>query len=205
MLYCYIPKQKINVPFTWRTGIDHTINPILTVDGKKIDFELNVSEGTYYPGGPKCRYNEKIVDCLTYVSESGGITGEILVEILKYFDDIDLFPCIARDPIPVLIVDGYQSRLDPKFVEYINDEVNQWKVCLGVPYATTLWQVGNASEQNGMVKLEWFREKIALLLWKNEHDLPCAIRPEDVMHLLNEIFFKAYENVIANRMAVAHR
>ena len=195
--------KKENVPFTWRTGIDHTINPILTADGKEIDFELNVGEGTYYPGGPKCRYNGKIVDCLTYVSESGGITGDILVEILKYFDDIDLFPCIDGDPIPVLILDGHQSRLDPKFVEYINDEVHQWKVCLGVPYATTLWQVGDASEQNGMVKLEWYRERKALLLWKNEHDLPRAIRPEDVMPLLNKIFFKAYGNVIANRKADA--
>ena len=28
--------KKGNVPFTRRTGIDHTINPILTVDGKEI-------------------------------------------------------------------------------------------------------------------------------------------------------------------------
>jgi hypothetical protein len=136
---------------------------------------------------PKCKYNGKVVDCLTYTSESGGITGEILVEILTYFNSIDLFPRVPGGPVPVLIVDGHQSRLVPVFLEYINDKNHTWKVCLGVPYATTLWQVGDASEQNGMVKLEWYREKRELLTWKYLNNLPRAIRPEDVMPLMNKI------------------
>ncbi len=104
-----------------------------------------------------------MVDCLVFTSESGRITGEILVEILTYFDSIDLFPRVSGGPIPLLIVDGHQSCLAPIFVEYINDKKHPWMVCLGVPYATTLWQVGDASEQNGMVKLEWYREKKELL------------------------------------------
>jgi len=36
----------------------------------------------------------------------------------------------------MLIVDGHQSRLDPKFVAYINNKAHEWRVCLGVPYAT---------------------------------------------------------------------
>jgi hypothetical protein len=144
---------KGTVSATWTTGVDHSVTPILTADGKEFHLELNFGEGKYYPGGPKCKYNGKVVDCLTYTSESGGITGEILVEILTYFDSIDLFPRVPGGPIPVLIVDGHQSCLAPVFVEYINDKNHTWKVCLGVPYATTLWQVGDASEQNGMVKL----------------------------------------------------
>ena len=97
-----------------------------------------------------------MVDYLAYTSKSGGITGEILVKILPYFDSINLFPRVPGGPIPMLIVDGRQSCLAPVFVEYINDKNNTWKVCLGVPYATTLWQVGDASEHNGMVKLEWY-------------------------------------------------
>ena len=89
------------------------------------------------------------------------------------------------------------------FVEYINDKNHTWKVCLGVPYATTLWQVGDASEQNGMVKLEWYIEKRELLSWKYLKNLPCAIRPEDVMPLMNKIFYKSYNNVANNKNAVA--
>ncbi len=86
------------------------------------------------------------------------------MKILTYFNLINLFPLVPGRPIPMLIVDGHQSHLAPVFVEYINDENNTWKVCLGVQYATTLWQVGDASEQNGMVKLEWYQEKKELLM-----------------------------------------
>ena len=110
---------KGTVPATWKTGIDLSVTPILTADGKEFNLELNFGEGKYYPGGPKCKYNGKVVDCLTYTSESGGITGEILVEILTYFDSIELFPRVPGRPIPVVIVDGHQSRLAPVFVEYI--------------------------------------------------------------------------------------
>ncbi len=93
------------------------------------------------------------------------------------------------------------------FVEYINNKNHTWKVCLGVPYATTLWQgqVGDASEQNGMAKLEWYREKRELLSWKYLNNLPCAIRPEDVMPLMNKIFYKSYNNVANNKKAVGVR
>ncbi len=151
-----ISQGKGDVPATWRTGVDHSITPILTEDGKEIDLELNFGEGKYYPGGPTCKYNGKVVNCLTFTSESGGITGEILVKILNYFNSIDLFPRVPGGPIQFLIVDGHQSCLAPVFVEYISDKRHTWKVCLGIPYATTLWQVGDASEQNGMVKLEWY-------------------------------------------------
>ena len=73
-------------------GIDHQVCPVLTNDGKEIDFEMNFGEGKYYPGGPKCRFNGKEVDCLAYVSESGQITGDILIEILSYFDEKGVFP-----------------------------------------------------------------------------------------------------------------
>lgn len=112
------------MPLAWQTGIDiRAEEPVRNLRGE-IDF----------------------------ASESGGITGEILVKILEHFDKMNLFPRTAGGPIPVLLVDGHGSRLDPAFVDYINNESHPWKVCLGVPYATTLWQVGDASEQNGKFK-----------------------------------------------------
>ena len=116
--------KQSEVPATWRTGVDLTVTPSLTADGNKIDMNLNFGEGKYYPGGPTCKYNGKVVDCLTFISESGGITGNILVDILTYFDQIDLFPHVSGGPIPFLVVDGHQSWLYPKFVEFINDPSN---------------------------------------------------------------------------------
>jgi hypothetical protein len=63
--------------------------------------------------------------------ESGGITGDILIEIQKYFDETDVFPWLPGGIIPVLIVDGHQSRLDPKFMEYINDDGHVGRFALG--------------------------------------------------------------------------
>ena len=197
--------KQDGVPATWTTGIDHSVQPVLSGDGKEIILELNFGEGKYYPGGPKCKYKGKIVDCLTFASESGGITGEILVKVLQHFDGIDLFPRENDGPIPMLIVDGHQSHLDPLFVECINNKEHKWKVCLGIPYTRTLWQVGDASEQNGFVKSEWYREKAKLLVWKSEHGLPRAIRPEDVMPIMNRVFFKAYGNEENNCKATAER
>ena len=56
-----------------------------------------------------------------------------------------------------------------------------------------------------MVKLEWYREKAKLLVWKFERNLPRAIRPEDVMPLLNKIFYKAYDNHVNNKKACSVR
>jgi len=192
------------VPMQWRMGIDASVNPIRGSDGE-IDVEMNIGEGKFHPGGPKCKYNGKEVDCLAYATESGGITGDILVQILTYFDEIDLFPRVPGGPIPVLIVDGHQSRLDPAFIEYINDKGHQWMVCFGVPYATTIWQVGDASELNGKFKIEWYREKGFLLVWKYTRRLTRSIKPYDIMPILNKIFHKSFGNLQGNMKAVSDR
>ncbi len=57
------------------------------------------------------------IDCLTFTSESGGITADILIKILKYFDVKEVFPRIPGGPIPMLLIDGHQSQLDPKFID----------------------------------------------------------------------------------------
>jgi hypothetical protein len=37
------------------------------------------------------------------------------------------------------------------FVEYIHGDYG-WTVCIGVPYGTILWQVGDSKHQNGQYK-----------------------------------------------------
>jgi hypothetical protein len=203
--------ESEGVPWLWETGVDYQVDPVMVADAEeegeeKIDMSgVNVGDGKYFPGGPKCKFNGKVVDCVTYVSKSGGITAEILVEILKYFDSIDLFP---RDTgiTPLLLVDGHQSRLSPIFIDYINDDGHPWKVCLGVPYATSLWQQGDSSEHNGAFKVEWSREKADLLKWKTAHPLMGrSINAEDIMPLLSKTFHKTFGNVRNSKKAAADR
>ena len=109
----------------WKTGIDITVeNPVRDENGT-LDFTLNMGEEVQYlPKGPKCNYNDKEVTCLTFESKSGGITGKILVQMLEHFDKINLFPREPGGPIPMLVLDGHQSSLDPMFVAYINTETH---------------------------------------------------------------------------------
>ena len=94
-VYCVIIFQSNSdsggVTIQWRMGIDRTINPIRNSDGE-IDVAQNLGCGKFHPSGPKCEYNGKEVDCLAFATESGGITGKILVQVLTYFDLINLFP-----------------------------------------------------------------------------------------------------------------
>jgi len=136
--------------------------------------------------------------------KSGGITGEILVRILKEFDTRDLFLRV-NGKMPMIVIDGHQSRVDPAFSAYINNPVHLWKVCLGVPYATSLWKVGNASEQNGAAKTEWYREKAIFVSYKSTHHLPCKIDACDCIPLVNKIFHKCYGNIASNKKATADR
>ena len=65
----------------------------------------------------------------------------------------------------------------------ITTKHHRWKVCLGVSYVTTIWQIGDASEHNDRGMLEWYREKEDMVTWKLDHNLPCSIQPKDISHL----------------------
>ncbi len=142
------------------------MDPVRDSDGK-IGVIASSGPGNYYPGGPQC-FNDETIECLTFCSETGGITAEILVKVLQYFDEKEVFRRTPGGPIPFLLVDGHNNRFDPIFLHYINDNSHQWKVCLGVPYATLLWQVGDSAENNGTFKTEWYWLKDQLLMWKYE-------------------------------------
>ena len=190
------------MPLLWKNEVDvHIDNPV-TNEWHEIDFSSNAGKGKYHPGAPTCTYKGKEVDCLTFASESGGITGDILINILSYFDSINLFPRHPGGPIPMVAVDCHQRCLDPGFVKYINESHHKWKVCFGVPYATIIWQVGDASEQNGKFKTEWYRVKADFMTWKYGHLLPLVLGPTDIMSLLNAIFHDSYGNVVSNKPTV---
>jgi len=58
------------VPLDWRMGIDASVNPIRNGKGE-ITVSHNVGTGKFHPGGPKCNYKGKEVDCFAFATESG--------------------------------------------------------------------------------------------------------------------------------------
>ena len=76
------------------------------------------------------------------------MSSTILKEIFETIDHFQLLPR-TLGVLPFAMLDGHGSRLELPFLEYINNKTTEWCVCLGVPYGTAYWQVGDSKEQNG--------------------------------------------------------
>ena len=82
------------------------------------------------------------------------MTGELLRQVLMHMDSLNLFAEERASGVqPFLLVDGHESRFSKIFLEYINQPETKWQVCIGVPYGTSYWQVGDSKEQNGSFKM----------------------------------------------------
>jgi len=91
------------------------------------------------------------------------------------------------------------------FLEYINAEVTKWLVCLGTPYGTSYWQVGDSSEQNGMFKMRWIREKARLIAYKSRHNLPLTLNATDIIPLTSKCWYASFAIPSLVTKAVADR
>ena len=97
----------------------------------------------------------KDIPTQTYVTESGGMTGEILVDILVYLDFLSVYNC-SNNMAPALTVDGHITCFTLAFVNYVNNRRHTWKALLRISYTASFWQVGDSSKQNGLFKTLWY-------------------------------------------------
>ena len=106
-----------------------------------------------------CEFHRQKLPTMCCCSESLSITANLLVAMLKVIDKSEVFD--RTDGIaPFLLLDGHGSRVQLTFLEYINNPANPWSVCIGVPYGTSYWQVGDSSQQNGSFKMNIGKAKI---------------------------------------------
>ena len=122
-------------------------------------FSSNLGKHKLFPGGPSWYFNGIEVPAFVTFTDHGGIDGIVLTEIFQRIDNSAVYDANRKDGrIPFALLDGHQSRFDLGFLQYISDTKTKWSACLGVPYGTALWQVGDSSEQNDNFKM--------LLNWK---------------------------------------
>jgi hypothetical protein len=147
--------ERSDLPLHVSQGIDIFADINETNNGPRDSSQFlndNSGKGCLLPGGPECQFRGKTVPCYTTASPHGGITGEILTDLLRFMDSLELFPRTENGPRPVLLLDGHNSRFDLAFLQYVNDPKTKWFVVIGLPYGTHVWQVGDSSEQNGALK-----------------------------------------------------
>jgi hypothetical protein len=92
---------------SWVLGFDPTADLI----GDENNVARNTGRGRRYPRGPTCDFNGHHVPttfCCCY--ESGSITAELLVQMLKTVDKIGVFDRTDGFP-PFLILDGHGRRI----------------------------------------------------------------------------------------------
>ena len=143
-----IMKSKNDIPKSWIVGIDPDV-PL--VDGTSEEDFIRKNQSAM-KGGPFCHFRGKTVPCFVGCSEKASITSELLMEMLKYMDKLGLYEN-EDGQRPFLLLDGHHSRFELPFLQYIMDKEHWWTVCIGVPYATHLWQVADSTEQNGCFKM----------------------------------------------------
>ena len=184
-------------------GVDILVPPIGETNDADF-FSNNYGPGKYLPGGPVCHFNGKQIPAMIRWQESGSITSEILVDALKTLDDLKVF---QRDDgvSPFLLLDGHSSRLQAPFLKYINTPEDHYVTCIGVPYGTALWQVGDSKEQNGSFNMAMTSEKRKLVQAKEKMSLPGKLVATDLIPLINRAWSKSFARKEKNKIAIADR
>jgi hypothetical protein len=191
---------------THEIGIDITAKVIGTEDDPDCH-KNNIGPGKHFPGGPTCElFNGKEVPCMVQWSKKGGITSEIPTDYLRTMDELELFPLVDGLK-PFLIVDGHGSRLELPFLNYINDPDHEWVVCLGVPYGTAYWQVGDSKQQNGLYKIYLTKAKM-LLIRRGKIEVGMKVirvKKYEIIPCVNAAFGPSFGNVQGTKTALCER
>ena len=160
-------------------------------------FEQNSVPGKRFPCGPTCEYLGNQVPCFCAWTEKGGVTSEVLVKMLATLDEYEVFDR-EHGIVPFLIADGHGSRFELDFLEYICEPKHEWALCIGVPYGTALWHVGDSPEQNGAMNMASV-EKKRNIVHDNEKHMRSSpyIAPHEIMNVVIagcKKFFGCYDH-----------
>jgi hypothetical protein len=126
----------------------------------------------------------------------------MLVEILMWLDDNNVYEQDPGGPEPFLVLDGHESRLSVVFVDYITNPDHIWHVKLGIPHATSYWQVGDSSEQIGHFNQLLGNAKKDLVTFKIRHNMPISLNGKDIIPLINKAWKYSFANKETNRKAI---
>ena len=165
------------------TGLDLNAETIGNVSDDDF-FVKNSGPGKRFSGGSTCTFRNKKVPCFCAWSPKGGITSDILTDIIRTFDTFELSPRINNIK-PVIPLDGHGCRFELPFLSYIHDPSHEWVVVIGVPYGTALWQVGDSPEQNGSFNMVSVRKKREIVNEKETMMVLPSVEPYEIVNIVN--------------------
>lgn len=154
-------KDVMDIPLSVRWGVD-TLQPLHEGQTELELFERNCGPGQAMQGGPLCSYMGKEVNCFVGASSDGKLNSQLLLDILRDFDEIELFNR-SSSLRPFLLLDGHSSYFDVDLLNYVHDAMHPWAVSCGLPRDTHLLQVADSDELNAVFKEEFNVAKQRLL------------------------------------------
>jgi hypothetical protein len=133
-----------------------------------------------FPIGPTCIFEGKEVPTFVCCTENGSINSFLMAAMLNRIDDLGVFPRDKILPDPFLLLDGHSSRFNLSFLELVNDKKHHRWTCVGTPYGTNKWQLGDSEQQNGTFNIEMSKDKKERLADKVKNRFPFKLTKEDI-------------------------
>jgi hypothetical protein len=90
-------------------------------------------------------------------------------------------------------------------LRYISSNETKWTVCVGVPYGTHLWQVGDSAEQIRAFKMASIKAKQKIINEKAKLHLPCKVERHDIVGLVHRSWNESFAKVESNKHAIRNR
>ena len=118
-------------------GIDLFKKKVVYESDGEEEFRMNVVSVKYHPGGTSCTYKWKTESCLVRFSKSGGISGHIIMNILRHLYGFKLYDNDSKNGIiPELLVDVHVSHFDMWGLKYVCGDNHKWTLVFSVPHGT---------------------------------------------------------------------
>jgi hypothetical protein len=147
----------------------------------------------------------QLPDPIYFDNNNNIFAGILLTNCLRKMDELKFLFSRVDGKLPFILLDGHNSRYDMEFLSYIRHEEHKYCCCIGLPYGTHLWQVGDSPAQNGNFKFyeQGFRDM--LLREKKHRGMPLTIKPTDIVPIVNYSWEQSFAVVKNNKKAILER
>jgi hypothetical protein len=186
-----------DLPLSWKLGIG--VSKDVKTGQTLVELCDKNEEAGVSIGGPKCTFQGKNLPCFICTSPNASITSELLAQMLATIDNAGVLPRGPDEGIPFLLLDGRHSRTWLPFLNYVNNPMHQWKVYIGVPYATHMRQPHDSSELNGCFKMQLYKTKETYL--REKPALLKAFTSTNIIPIVN----KTWPTTLANKEFAKNR
>jgi hypothetical protein len=137
------------------SGYDPTSKEFLgpgTLDETMTQYQYKFGCDMLFSMGQRCKFEGKMEPCIVAFTKNGPRTSALLVLGAIYL--LGVFQCGVGLLNSFLLCDGYGSRFDYPFREYINNQAHKWYTCIGKPVGTKTHHTRDSEQQNGPFNIE---------------------------------------------------